>query len=497
MPRFTHVSQIALIISLGSGGAAFADVTAQQVWDNWKDMMSVYGEEGITIGSETASGDTLTVSDLTMSMSDSDASVDATINSITFTELGDGTVSVEMSPENVINLEIEGDPVTILARNDGLNMIVSGSEAEMNYALTANSYELVVTEIGGDDAVLNDMRATISGISGNYVTRKDNLQHITYNMNADRVDVVVDVTEAGSSGVFQVTSTLADLTAAAQMTMPLDMDMDNPDNMFVEGFSVTGGYTVGASENTINVNADGELVQGSTTASGANLAIAFGMDGFDYAGGIQDLDVNLLTSEFPLPMAASMDELAYNIKMPLSKSDAPAPFGLGLNLANLTVDDMLWGLFDPAAVLPRDPATVAFDITGNAQLFFDILDPAQADAMAMSDMPGELHDMTLNNLTVSLAGAEVIGDGSFTFDNSDLDTFDGLPRPMGELNFAINGANGLLDKLIQMGLVSEQDSMGVRMMMGLFTTPVGDDQLSSTIEINEQGHVLANGQRLQ
>jgi hypothetical protein len=35
------------------------------------------------------------------------------------------------------------------------------------------------------------------------------------------------------------------------------------------------------------------------------------------------------------------------------------------------------------------------------------------------------------------------------------------------------------------------------MMMGLFATPTGEDELTSTIEVNEQGHLLANGQRLQ
>jgi len=36
-----------------------------------------------------------------------------------------------------------------------------------------------------------------------------------------------------------------------------------------------------------------------------------------------------------------------------------------------------------------------------------------------------------------------------------------------------------------------------RMMMGMFARSTGDDQLQSVIEVNEQGHVLANGQRLQ
>ena len=49
-----------------------------------------------------------------------------------------------------------------------------------------------------------------------------------------------------------------------------------------------------------------------------------------------------------------------------------------------------------------------------------------------------------------------------------------------------------------MGIVSDQDAMGARMMMGMLAVPGdGPDQLKSKIEINAAGHVLANGQRIQ
>jgi len=40
--------------------------------------------------------------------------------------------------------------------------------------------------------------------------------------------------------------------------------------------------------------------------------------------------------------------------------------------------------------------------------------------------------------------------------------------------------------------------MGIRLMTGMFTRPGdGPDALVSEITINEQGHVLANGQRIK
>ena len=97
-----------------------------------------------------------------------------------------------------------------------------------------------------------------------------------------------------------------------------------------------------------------------------------------------------------------------------------------------------------------------------------------------------------------MIGAKLMGTGDFTFDNSDTTTFGGMPAPTGVANLELTGANALLDKLIQMGMVSDSDAMGARMMMGMLAVPGdGPDSLKSTIEINDQGHILANGQRLK
>jgi len=91
----------------------------------------------------------------------------------------------------------------------------------------------------------------------------------------------------------------------------------------------------------------------------------------------------------------------------------------------------------------------------------------------------------------------ISGDGAFTFDNNDLETFDGLPRPLGAATVKIEGANGLMDNLVSMGLLPEdQASMG-RLMMGMFARATGDDQLETTVEVNDQGHLIVNGQRIQ
>lgn len=112
--------------------------------------------------------------------------------------------------------------------------------------------------------------------------------------------------------------------------------------------------------------------------------------------------------------------------------------------------------------------------------------------------PGELNALSVNALEVSVAGAELTGTGDFTFNNDDLETYDGMPAPSGEANLKLVGANTLLDTLISMGLVSDSDAMGARMMMGLLAVPGdGEDTLTSKIELTEDGQIKANGQRIK
>jgi PPE-repeat protein len=192
-----------------------------------------------------------------------------------------------------------------------------------------------------------------------------------------------------------------------------------------------------------------------------------------------------------------MAEIGFKLDMPIQKSDEEQPFAFGLRLGDFTMPDTLWGLFDPAAILPRDPATIFVDVTGKAKVLFDMMDPEAAETFE-DEAPGELNALTINELLISAVGAKLSGTGDFTFDNSDTQSFDGIPAPSGSASLQLAGANALLDRLIQMGIMSDSDAMGARMMMGMLAVP-GDapDTLKSDIEINDQGHITANGQRIK
>src|SRR6056297_3595941 len=84
----------AALIFLGFAGTAQADVTAQQVWDDWRAYLSGTGYS--VTADESMSGGTLTVTNVAMSMAMPEGAGDmvVTFGEIKFTEAGDGTVTV-------------------------------------------------------------------------------------------------------------------------------------------------------------------------------------------------------------------------------------------------------------------------------------------------------------------------------------------------------------------------------------------------------------------
>lgn len=507
MTRFNLVRHGAILAALlGSTTAARADVTAQQVWDAWKSQMAVYGDAGLTIGAETMSGDTLTVASIAVNVSDEygDMSVTSMMGPITFTEQGDGTVLIEMPESYPVLISFDNDEYFQLEiSQENVQMVASGTPEAVNYDISADRYAIEVAEISPEmeeDATFEAGVVALNDISGSYRIATDNLQRYAYDVEIGSVEADVVIRETGGEGIVSFGGDVAELMLSANVAIPLGMTMADfeDDPGFAQGFAFEGGYGFGQSDYAFELDIDGDYAQGTIGIAGGSFDIAMSLDGARYETRTEGLSANVnIPEEFPLPIDVALDELALAFDVPLSQSDSPRDVSALFALRNLSVGDPIWSMLDPGAVLPRDPGTVVIDLSGQVTPAFDFLDPEQQMQAMMADMPGELNTLTLNELTVRLAGAEVLGTGAFTFDNTDLETFDGLPRPEGMVTLNINGANGLLDKLVQMGLIPEDQVMMPRMMMGMFATPVGDDQLETVLEINEQGQILANGQRLQ
>ncbi|WP_296427373.1 DUF2125 domain-containing protein [Yoonia sp.] len=500
MTYSTGLRGAACFAALVAGGAAQADVTAAQVWDDWKAQLSLYGEDSVTIGSEKSTGDTVTVRDLALNVDDGTTQTAVNMGDITFSELGDGTVRVVMADSYPIAVTgDDGVVVTILVSQSNMDMVVSGDADEMNYAISADHYTIELQDIvDGDITFTGDVSIVASDLSGSYTTSADELRYISYGLNIGALDLLADIEVPDADGQYVTASgKIEGMILEAEMTLPLDADFENPNDLFANGFAVSGGYTIDSGAYVFDVNAEGERVAGSVSTGAARLQGEMNRDMVAYEAETKNLAVNITTQALPLPVEVGLEKYGVGFEMPVGKTDEPRDFGLRLDFTGLTVSDMIWDMLDAAKVLPRDPATIQLDIAGTARPMFDLLDPAQAEALGRSDMPVELNTLTLNNIRIALAGALVTGQGAFTFDNTDMTTIEGMPRPQGDAIFEIIGVNALMDNLVSMGLLPQDQVMGGRMMLGMFARVTGDDQLETKLEVNGEGHVIVNGQRLR
>jgi hypothetical protein len=485
--------------ALLTSSAALADVSAADVWTDWQKSLELYGQDGVTVGSEEVDGDTLTITDVTLTMADEFSTISSQIGSLSFTENGDGTVSVVVPESYIIAVNMEDDLVVDLeVAQENLVITVSGDADALNYDIAADSYSIRVAEFKGDTAdVEGEVFFKANDLSGTYQSQLGGNGALVYNILTENVDMLFDIKEPGGDGYVVVSGKLERLAFDGDMVIPEDLDKENPETWFSSGMSADAsmGYLSGGF--LVDFNVDGDAGTASIQMGEGGINTKVDTETLGYGFGFDGIEVSAQVPDLPFPIAFSWDQAETSFHMPVASTDEPADFGFKFALTEVTVSDEIWNMADPAGAIPRDPITAEFELAGLAKLFFNIFDPDQAEAMAFAETPGELNSLQLIGLRLAAAGAEITGAGDFTFDNSDLETFDGLPRPQGEVNIGIKGANALIDTAVDMGLLpADQATMG-RMFMGMFTTPTGDDELSSTIEINEQGHIMANGQRIK
>lgn len=504
MPRFSPTAASAAALVLFAAPGARADVTPQQVWDEVRALMEGYGQT-VTVGSEEQSGDTLTVRDIVIDFAVPDVTSSATLEQLQFVDRGDGSVEIVLAPEYRMVSRSDpgvGEPfeMQMLMTHSGLGIVVSGDEAEKTYDFSADAVTLTMTGEGGaeDAAAPVDMRLGLGPNSGRYVVRtQDAGREFESSIEAASVDIDLSSEGAQDADAFKLTMALTDVTSTSTGFLPADVTMEDLPAALRAGLRADGTVSYAGSTTRFDGTMEGAQSAGSGSSQGGSFEFALAPDGILYGGRSRQSEMSFRSSDVPLPeMTMSVEESEFRLAMPITASEEPQDFALRTALRGLTVSDSIWALFDPMGALPRDPATLAFDLGGKARWFVDILDPEAAAATA--DAPGELNELKLSGLELKVAGAELTGSGAFTFDNTDTTTFEGMPRPEGSVDLRLVGGNGLLDKLVSMGLVPEDQATGARMMLGLFARPgEGEDTLVSTIEVNSEGQVLANGQRLR
>ncbi len=489
-------------ISAALATPALADVTAADVWSNQQALYAAFG--GTLSGEMTPEG--AVSPEVNFILPEGAGSLQIKMDPITLDENNDGSVTITWpSPMTILvagGISGEGTfTAELTAKNDSYTSTATGDAGDIEYDTEATNWQVEVVNVTVDDAqgeavsitggMTLDTFTNVSRVTeGNLITYT--AQSETGTSNAEFTFNVDNVTSTS-------TQTSQPITAAVAATLPVGgSDLMNLSQAMRDGLNIAIESTGAGSASSTVTTLNGDILNSQETTTGAQTAsIVLGEDGLsltaDADGFSMAFNDPLL---FPAPLEFAIDAITAAYNLPLNASDAAQDFRIATSLQGITMGETIWNMFDPASQLPRDPAEVTFDITGMGTSGLDLLDFA-AMGQIFGPPPVQIDEVTIENLNIAAVGAQATAEGSMTLDWTDLETFAGFPRPEGAVTINLNGANALMDTLVEMGFIPAEDLMMPRMMMGMFATQVGNDQLETVIEVNEEGHLLANGQRLQ
>lgn len=501
----------AVFVSLMAATSAPA-LTADELWAAWQKDYTTLGYE-ISTGGQSRAGDTVTITDLVLTQKDSETDSEGKtiasrtqleIPSVALTEQPDGTVLAKTSPTITAHSESRIDtsaPVSVTIRVDqqDANALVSGTPEALAYKFDAPKVTVTLVDAqttkadGGAAPSPVAFAMTLQGIKANYATAlADGLQKQASHVTIDSLSMNGSGTDDESGASYAIAATMNDMEGNNASTLPEGVDISDLGAAVAKGASVSFSGSYGTASLQISQSGDAKSMQISATSQSGTTSGAMSSDGFIYKAAAQNPHIELQKSpdpSLPVPMSADLSQISTEFSFPLAQADAAQPFSGKVTMTGLTVSDSVWALLDPNRKLPRTPADLSVDLGGMARISGDLFGPQTAPAQSA---PVEIDRVDINNVHLSIAGLTLDGKGGATVDNSA-----GTPVPSGAVDLSLTGANALMDNLVSIGLAQQQQSMIVKMMLGLYAVQAGPDAYTSKIEMKPTGEILANGQRIR
>jgi hypothetical protein len=482
------------------GGTAHAALTADQVWQSWKDAGAMAGLT-VSAATENKDGGTLTLNGVSIGL---DGAPGVTISDLVMTEGADGSVTIV--PGADIAVAMSGDTTgSVNVTHDGLTLTAREAEGGVIYDYAAAKLDVVYDTtspgMSFDGSEAPDVKSAgtfgFGGLSGSYSDTTVANRTFALALMADTLAYSTSVDDPA----MQMKQTTTSETAAVEMNVSFALpttialaDLGTPANFgtaLQEGLALAVTTKQGDSNGTM-VMEDAMFPMNMTIkAGGGDAEAVFNKDGFSVTSTGEGLELDVTSAMLPVPVKVTSGPVEFGLASPILAAEAADDYSLVMKLSQLSVNEEAWALIDPGAALSREAADLAINVSGKTKL--DFIGMMEASETGGQPPVPALETLDINELGLKVAGAALAGTGAFTFDNSM-----GVPMPLGEANVTVTGANALIDGLIAAGLMAEEDAMGARMMMGAFMAPgAGPDELTSKIEAKPGFEIYVNGQRVQ
>ena len=245
-PVYSSVAALTIL-----GLPAYAEVTPSEVWENIQSLSAEYGET-VTAGTETMSGDTLTLENVSMVWQVPEFEITGSVDRMELTQQDDGSVSITISSPFVYAFQIEADgedvSFDLMVEHSGLDVTVDQDGDAVLYDFIADSVSISVDEIrGGDEVVPLEARATANGLSGGYAVNTGEEALVVSESEIASLELLLDVKEPGGEGdaffrvagqMDQIVSTFeGDMSAFAAIA-----EVEDLEDLEGSAFSLTGRF---------------------------------------------------------------------------------------------------------------------------------------------------------------------------------------------------------------------------------------------------------------
>jgi hypothetical protein len=485
---------------------AAAQLSAETLWRDWQSAYTGFGGT-LTAEEETYADGVLTLGGVTVASNVEGAESTTMLGDLTLREQDDGTVSVELpaviemtttstvqGPDGEETIEVDVE----LTQND-FDMVVSEEADARRYAYTATSVIANVETPGNSEGGSGTVTVAARGLEGittlsaGRFEQAQSAESMTFQSFASDAEGGEGGGEGGgeaSAGGTTIRYQMTDMTGEASGTMPEPREAGGDAGAITlaeMGLDATGALRHSGSLIEIDVDGPQPLTaQGGSETGG----IEFSVDprSVTYALVSENTSMEVTADALPVAVPFDLASSRAEFQLPVGGEEAPSPFGAMLALRELSLGEAVWGTFDPSGQLPREPVTVVLDLDGTARMNADLF----GDPTALAELqgpPGVPETLDLTEMLVRFGGAELRGEGSVTFDQA--------MSPVGTVDLALDGGMSLLDRLVALGVLPQEQVMGLRAMLGVVARPVGEDNLTSTIEFTADGGIIANGMQIR
>jgi len=525
------------VVALGiSTTAAFADVKPA---DYWNALSELIGATGGQLSAQVAEdGATTTYGNIVINygLPDSAGSFAIFAGSVFVTENGDGTLSLQY-PETVpimlnggfedeaffVRMTVSGmDSVTTVSGTPD-EIVMSSSYSDATFTLDDFGYKDEWDSFSKSDLAAAELTGSISGGSSTTVVSLGDLITITSQSQSGPTNVSYnfeyDFEFFGGKvfGTEYVGETSGDMSLSL---IPGGFDLLAINDALKSGFgfsfasqtSETRSFQQMISDYFLDGRTDASTDTSTITNTGPQATeFAFGADGITLSFDADDFEFSVAEQSLGTNFAFGIAGMGMALDIPIMASTETQDVRFAAEMTDLVIDETTISMFEMFASMDpefqglssealsylSEPMSLEYDIAAKVALGFDVFDFEVYETIDPDNPPIDVTTLIINRLFLKAFGAMFDAGGAFEVDLSDFETYGDFPKLVGDATATVTGLNTVLDTLTELGIVSPDDLMPVRMGIGMFTTVSGDDELTSTVELTEEGQVFVNGQRMK